>query len=113
MQLTIVPKEAYGTFFKGDTYLVYSCTESPSKQFSQHIHLWIGAESSTVNFYYLLANSYVKFERFLKKDEQGVGAFKMVELDDHLGNLPIQHRECQNFESERFLSYFKTRGGIR
>lgn len=47
------------------------------------------------------------------KDEQGVGAYKMVELDDYLGGMPIQHRECQSHESERFLSYFKYRGGVR
>jgi hypothetical protein len=37
----------------------------------------------------------------------------MVELDDYLTGSPIQHRECQNHESERFLSYFKQRGGIK
>ena len=37
----------------------------------------------------------------------------MVELDDFLGGSPIEHRECQGFESERFLSYFKQRGGIK
>jgi gelsolin len=55
------------------------------------------------------------FETFYKmitlKDEQGVGAFKMAELDSHIGGWPIEHRECQNYESERFLSYFRARGG--
>ena len=37
----------------------------------------------------------------------------MVELDDYLGGASIQHRECQNYESERFLSYFKQTGGIK
>ncbi len=88
MQLVPVPKDSYGTFFKGDTYLVASNTDALNNKIgTQHIHLWIGSDSTT--------------------DEQGVGAFKMVELDDYLSSAPIQHRECQNFESERFLSYFK------
>lgn len=93
LQLNPVPKDSYGVFFKGDTYLIYNATESASRLLTQHIHLWIGSESTT--------------------DEQGVGAFKMVELDDYLGGAPIQHRECQGYESERFLSYFKSKGGIR
>ena len=48
MQLTVVPKDSYGTFFKGDTYLVYSSTDSLGKSATQHIHLWIGADSTTV-----------------------------------------------------------------
>lgn len=39
-----------------------------------------------------------------------MGAYKMVELDEYLGGWAIEHRECQNFESERFLSYFRLRG---
>lgn len=83
-----VPKDSYGTFFKGDTYLVATNMDVGSNKLgTQHIHLWIGSDSTT--------------------DEQGVGAYKMVELDDYMSSTPIQHRECQNFESERFLSYFK------
>lgn len=37
----------------------------------------------------------------------------MIELDEHLNNIPIQHRECQNYETERFISYFKNQGGIK
>lgn len=87
MQLTLVPKEQHGQFYKGDVYLVYSSTLN-----EQHIHLWIGLESS--------------------RDEQGVGAFKMIELDDYLSGSLIQHRECQHYESERFLSYFKSKGAL-
>lgn len=34
----------------------------------------------------------------------------MVELDECLGGWAIEHRECQNYESERFLNYFRSRG---
>ncbi len=37
----------------------------------------------------------------------------MIELDDFLSSVAIQHRECQGFESERFLNYFKARNGVR
>jgi hypothetical protein len=87
MKLTLVTKEYHGQFFKGDVYLVYSYILN-----EQHIHLWVGIESS--------------------RDEQGVGAFKMIELDDYLNGSLIQHRECQYYESERFLSYFKSKGGL-
>ncbi len=50
MRLVPVPKEAYGTFFKGDTYLIYSSIDKNIQKFTQHIHLWIGAESTTVIF---------------------------------------------------------------
>jgi hypothetical protein len=37
----------------------------------------------------------------------------MIELDEYFNNNPIQHRECQSYETERFLSYFKLQGGIK
>lgn len=47
------------------------------------------------------------------QDEEGVAAFKSVELDDYMGGAPVQHRETQASESIRFMNYFKAKGGIK
>lgn len=80
-----------GKFHVGDSYILLSTTKSNSGAFSWNIHFWLGAESS--------------------HDEQGIAAYKTVELDDYLGGGPVQHREVQGAESQLFLSYFKTKYG--
>lgn len=37
-------------------------------------------------------------------------ALKIIELDLHLNHTATQYREAQNFESKRFLAYFKEFG---
>jgi hypothetical protein len=53
-----------------------------------HIYFWLGKDSS--------------------QDEQGVAAYKTVELDMSLGGAAVQHREVQGGESDEFMSLFKT-----
>lgn len=100
MKVVPVPKNQYGTFYDGDSYIVYAASEygKPIAADSKpvqiqgrpevHIHFWLGKDTTD--------------------DEAGVAAFKTVELDDYLGGTPIQHRETQGNESARFKGYFKT-----
>ncbi|RWS24426.1 villin-1-like protein [Leptotrombidium deliense] len=103
LKLVLVPKETYGTFYNGDSYIIAGATDGSEKIDSQmtpqpaknkldiHIHFWLGENTS--------------------QDEAGIAAYKSVELDDYFGGFPVQHRETQGHESNRFLSYFKN--GIR
>ncbi|KAJ3267972.1 hypothetical protein HK104_005538 [Borealophlyctis nickersoniae] len=87
-QVKPVPEKDYGRFFGGDSYIVLNTYKKPDAPKLYHdIHFWIGLETS--------------------QDEAGTAAYKTVELDDHLGTLPVQHREVQGSESPLFLSYFK------
>ena len=106
MQVVPLSAEAYGKFYNGDAYIIYSSSEfgqpggisvnkrksssarrTDSMNLEQHIHYWIGEKCS--------------------QDEATVAAYKSVELDDLLGGHPIQHREVEGYESARFKSYFK------
>ena len=83
------PEDEYGNFFKGDSYIVLNTFTDPAgatEMLFYDVHFWIGSEST--------------------QDEYGVAAYKTVELDDLLGGDPIQHREIESHESEKFLSYF-------
>jgi len=103
MKVVPVPKNQYGTFYDGDSYIIYAASEygrpvaadsKPVKipgEPEVHIHFWLGKDTST--------------------DEATVAAYKTVELDDYLGKHPTQHRETQGNESSRFKGYFKA--GIR
>jgi len=103
MQVVPLPSEAWGKFFNGDAYIVLSSAPHGTSggmsvkpglhngRVEQHIHFWLGEEATT--------------------DEAAIAAYKSVELDEHLGGSPIQHREVQGQESSRFQGYFKK--GIR
>eukprot|EP00916_Digyalum_oweni_P002067 GHVL01003862.1.p1 GENE.GHVL01003862.1~~GHVL01003862.1.p1 ORF type:complete len:368 (+),score=31.17 GHVL01003862.1:407-1510(+) len=83
------PKEDYGKFFSGDSYIILNTyKEEGGEELLFDVHFWIGKEST--------------------QDEYGTAAYKTVELDTFLNDAPIQHREVQGHESELFRSYFKT-----
>jgi len=90
----VVPKnepDMVGKFFSGDAYIVlhtYNAEVEGKKtdKLLYNVHFWLGAECS--------------------QDEMGVAAYKTVELDDLLGDLPVQYREVQGYESKEFLDLF-------
>ncbi|XP_078324668.1 advillin-like isoform X2 [Crassostrea virginica] len=92
MKVVAVPREQYGSFYKGDSYIILSIKEIKGT-LDANIHFWLGSETT--------------------QDEAGVAAYKTVELDDYLGGAPVQHREVEGHESKGFLNYFKSKGGVR
>lgn len=81
------PKNRYGEFYSGDSYIVLQTVETEGDGVLQYdIFFWIGSESS--------------------QDEYGVAAYKTKELDDLLDDAPVQHREVQYYESEEFRKCF-------
>jgi len=86
-QVKAWPKEQYGEFFKGDSYIVMKTYKNDDSDKLEHdIHIWIGADST--------------------QDEYGTAAYKMVEADEYLKGVPVQHRQVQGKESKKFQSYF-------
>lgn len=90
------PTDDYGSFYTGDSYIILNTyKEEDSDKLLYDVHFWIGKEST--------------------QDEYGTAAYKTVELDTLLDDVPVQHREVQYHESSLFKSYFKTitylRGG--
>lgn len=83
------PKDQYGEFFRGDSYIVLKTYKEKGGNALKHdIHIWIGSESS--------------------QDEYGTAAYKMVEADEYLGGVPVQHRQVEGKESSEFVRYFPT-----
>ncbi|KAF7272524.1 hypothetical protein GWI33_014685 [Rhynchophorus ferrugineus] len=85
------PKDQYGKFYTGDSYVVLSTKVNKRNEKFWDIHFWLGSETT--------------------QDEAGAAAILSVQLDDQLGGDPVQHREKQEHESQQFLSYFKS--GVR
>eukprot|EP01129_Flabellula_baltica_P012085 TRINITY_DN53_c0_g1_i2.p1 TRINITY_DN53_c0_g1~~TRINITY_DN53_c0_g1_i2.p1 ORF type:complete len:383 (+),score=117.02 TRINITY_DN53_c0_g1_i2:33-1151(+) len=87
------PKEQYGNFYSGDSYIVMNTYVDEGTEAKKYdLHFWLG-QSTT-------------------QDEAGTAAYKTVELDTKLHDVPVQHREVEGFESPLFLSYFESMGGL-
>merc|ERR1719391_1387269 len=83
------PKEEYGSFYSGDSYIVLNTWKSEGQdKLNYDVHFWLGADTS--------------------QDEAGTAAYKSVELDERFSGAAVQHREVEGAESKRFLQYFKT-----
>jgi len=81
------PKDQYGSFYSGDSYILLNTYKLPDKPaLFWDVHFWLG--------------------KYTTQDEAGTAAYKTVELDDLLGGAPVQHREVQGYESDLFLKYF-------
>ena len=95
MKPVAVAPKLHGKFHEGDAYILLRTTRKGSS-LTWDIFFWLGKECS--------------------QDEQGVAAYKSVELDDRLHGAPVQHRETQGHESKLFLSCFKRveylKGGV-
>lgn len=86
-QVKAWPKEEYGSFFSGDSYIVLHTYKKPgSDALAWNVHFWLGAHTT--------------------QDEAGTAAYKTVELDDLLGGAPVQYREVQGHESKEFMALF-------
>jgi len=88
-QVEAWPEEDYGEFYNGDSYIILNTYKDEETEALYHdVHFWIGKNSS--------------------QDEYGTAAYKTVELDTFLDDVPVQHREVMGHESKLFKSYFET-----
>lgn len=94
------PREKYGSFHEGDSYIVLNTEEVKGDTETHLIHdvfFWLG--------------------RATTQDEAGTAAYKTVELDEFLHGSATQHRELQTAASDAFSALFPRvkilRGGVR
>lgn len=84
-----VDTEDYGSFYSGDSYIILNTYKEEGGEEKLHnVHFWLGEQTT--------------------QDEAGAAAIKTVELDDRLGDLPVQFREVQGHETKSFLSLFNS-----
>ncbi|KAM7184087.1 putative actin-binding protein [Rhypophila sp. PSN 637] len=94
-----VPKDKYGQFFDGDSYIVlhsWKMGQEGSEKLGHDIFFWLGSKTS--------------------QDEAGTAAYKTVELDEFLHGAATQYREIQASPSDEFVVLFPRltvrKGGI-
>lgn len=80
------PKEKYGEFFDGDSYIVLHSYKLGDK-LGHDVFFWLGNNTT--------------------QDEAGTAAYKTVELDEFLHGAATQYREVQEYPSEDFTSLFR------
>lgn len=76
------PKRRYGEFYNGDSYIILHTMKKQDK-LCYDVYFWLGSETT--------------------QDEAGTAAYKTVELDDLLGDEPVQYREVNGNETQQFL----------
>lgn len=82
-----VKEEDYGSFYAGDSYIcLHTYVEDGGDAKLHNVHFWLG-ENTT-------------------QDEAGSAAIKTVELDDKLGDLPVQYRQVQGHETKEWFTIF-------
>lgn len=81
------PKEQYGQFYSGDSYVMLYAYKDKRGKDAWIIYFWQGLKSS--------------------QDEKGASALLAMKMDDELGGSPVQVRVVQNKEPEHFLRIFK------
>jgi len=82
-----IAEEDEGSFYAGDSYIVLDTyVEDGGDERKYNVHFWLGEHTT--------------------QDEAGSAAIKTVELDDKLGDLPVQYRQVQGHETKEWLSIF-------
>lgn len=86
-----VPREKYGEFEDGGAYIILNTIEVGKRY---DLFFWLGDK--------------------VPVGERGVCAYMVVDLDQHLNDVPVQYRECQGNESSKLLTCLqKEAGGLR
>jgi gelsolin len=88
-QIVPWPRERFGQFYNGDSYIVlhsYEIGAGGHKKLAHDLFFWLGSKTS--------------------QDEAGTAAYKTVELDEFLKGAAVQHREVQEAPSEEFMALF-------